>query len=148
VIADRAYTSRGNRRYLRRRRIRAWCVFEGALAIGGDANLRVVPPDGMHPLLGAIGRAFAEHRPIVLSPDAVWLTIAQGVAQHVRLHAEELRPLPVNHSGRRRLTVEIGGPMPHDAASWRCIYNPSMRMAARSSPVGPPASIRTFAAMG
>jgi Domain of unknown function (DUF4419) len=35
----------------------------------------------------------------VLSPDAVWLTIAQGVAQHVRMNAEELRPRLVNHGG-------------------------------------------------
>ena len=38
--------------------------------------------------MAAVALAFAQHRPLVLSPDAVWLTIAQGVAQHVRLHAE------------------------------------------------------------
>jgi hypothetical protein len=72
----------------------------------------------VHPLLSAVGRAFAEHRPLVLCPDAVWLTIARGVAQHIRLHAEELRPRLVSHTGRKRLTVDLGGPMPRDAASW------------------------------
>jgi uncharacterized protein DUF4419 len=52
------------------------------LVIGGDPDLLVLEPDGVHPLLGAVGRAFAEHRPLVLSPDAVWLTIASGVARH------------------------------------------------------------------
>ena len=66
-------------------------------------------PDGVHPLLSAVARAFADHRPLVLSPDAVWLTIAQGVAQHVRLHAEELRPRLVRHAGRKRLNVIIDG---------------------------------------
>ena len=80
-------------------------VFADVLAVGGDPELRILPPDGVHPLLGAVGRAFADHRPLVLSPDAVWLTIAQGVAQHIRLHAEELRPLLVNHTGRKRLEV-------------------------------------------
>src|SRR5215469_1295908 len=88
----------------------------GALAV--DPDLPVLEPDGVHPLLSAVGRAFAEHRPLVLSPDAVWLTIMQGLAQHVRLHAEELRPRLVSHAGRKRLTVTLDGPMPTDADSW------------------------------
>jgi hypothetical protein len=93
----------------------------GAVAVGGDPDLPVLEPDGVHPLLSAVGRAFAEHRPLVLSPDAVWLTIAQGVAQHVRLHAEELRPRLVTHPGRNRLTVRLDGPMPTDAGSWALV---------------------------
>jgi hypothetical protein len=93
-------------------------LFPDALAVGGDPALRVLDPDGVHPLLSAVARAFADHRPLVLSPDAVWLTIAQGVAQHVRLHAEELRPQLVRHAGKRRLAVTVDGAMPHDAAEW------------------------------
>ena len=89
-----------------------------AMAIGGDPVRPLLEPDGIHPLLSAVGKAFAEHRPLVLSPDAVWLTIAQGVAQHVRLHAEELRPRLVSHAGRKRLSVMRDGPMPADAESW------------------------------
>lgn len=94
-------------------------LFRDALASGGDPALPVLLPDGVHPLLDAVGRAFADHRPLVLTPDAVWLTIAQGVAQHIRLHAEQLRPQLVGHAGRKRLTVAIDGPMPQDAASWQ-----------------------------
>jgi hypothetical protein len=93
-------------------------LFPEALTIGGDPARPVLAPDGVHPLLSAVGRAFAEHRPLVLSPDAVWLTIAQGVAQHVRLHAEELRPRLVAHAGRKRLTVSHGGGMPVGAEAW------------------------------
>lgn len=89
-----------------------------ALVIGGDPATPILAPNGVHPLLSAVGRAFADHRPLVLSPDAVWLTITQGVAQHVRLHAEELRPRLVSHAGRKRLTVTVDGPMPHDPSSW------------------------------
>ena len=85
-----------------------------ALAVGGDPDLPVLEPDGVHPLLSAVGRAFAGHRPLVLSPDAVWLTIASGVAQHIRLHADELRPSLVTHPGRKRLEVTIDGPVPED----------------------------------
>ena len=94
-------------------------LFDDALVIGGDPAMPVLVPDGVHPLLDAVGRAFADHRPLVLSPDAVWLTIAQGVAQHIRLHAEELRPRLVSHAGHKRLTVTVDGQMPQDAASWQ-----------------------------
>jgi len=50
--------------------------------------------------------AYGYHRPLVLSPDAVWLQIAQGFAQHVGLHAEELRSKFVAHTGQHKLLVE------------------------------------------
>ncbi|MEU7821556.1 DUF4419 domain-containing protein [Catellatospora sp. NPDC049133] len=108
-------------------------LYPDALAIGGDPDLPVLADqdgsgqavvlNGVHPLLGAIGRAFVDHRPLVLSPDAVWITIAQGVAQHIRLNAEELRPRLVGHSGRTNLTVYTDGAMPTDAGSWRDIVD-------------------------
>ncbi|MFB7723244.1 DUF4419 domain-containing protein [Nocardia sp. NPDC056100] len=96
-------------------------LFPEALVLGGDPELPMVEPNGVHPLLGAVGRAFADHRPLVLSPDAVWLTIAQGIAQHIRLHAEELRPLLVRHAGRKRLEVVIDSGLPDTADSWRTL---------------------------
>ncbi|WP_191303468.1 DUF4419 domain-containing protein [Lentzea cavernae] len=81
-------------------------LFPGALATGGDA--RVLEPNGVHPLLHAVGKAFAEHRPLVLSPDAVWLTIARGISDHVKLNAEELRPVLVGHEGKKVLAVSYG----------------------------------------
>ncbi|WP_155370220.1 DUF4419 domain-containing protein [Catellatospora vulcania] len=108
-------------------------LYPDALAVGGDPELHVLGssdegvqlllPNGVHPLLGAIGRAFADHRPLVLSPDTVWITIAQGLAQHIRLHAEELRPLLVGHTGKKTLSVFTGGAMPTDAQSWRGIVD-------------------------
>ncbi|MDI1431450.1 DUF4419 domain-containing protein [Polyangium sorediatum] len=92
-----------------------------ALTFGGDADLPVVDHGSTHALLGAVHLAFAEHRPLVLSPDAVWLTIAQGVAQHVRLHAEQLRSRLVRHTGTARIEVPVEGPMPTDAVSWASI---------------------------
>src|SRR5215831_4916316 len=92
--------------------------FRTVLAFGGDPATPMIADGGAHPLLAAVGLAFAQHRPLVLSPDTVWLTIAQGVAQHVRLHAEELRPRLVTHAGRKRLTVTVDGQMPTDAGSW------------------------------
>jgi hypothetical protein len=59
-----------------------------------------------HPLIAATHLAYSEHRPLVLSPDVIWVTIAQGLAQHIRLDAEKYRYLLVRHQGRRELRIE------------------------------------------
>jgi Domain of unknown function (DUF4419) len=58
-----------------------------------------------HPLVQATWAAFNDHRPLVLSPDVIWLTIAQGLAIHINQHAERLRHLFVTHSGKQPLQV-------------------------------------------
>lgn len=59
----------------------------------------------MHPVLYAATRAYGEHRPLVLSPDMIWLMISQGFAQHVDLNAEKLRPYLVDFDGKRPINV-------------------------------------------
>ncbi|WP_163863731.1 DUF4419 domain-containing protein [Myxococcus eversor] len=78
-----------------------------ALWLAPAAETRVVDPEGVHPLLAAVHIAFAEHRPLVLSPDVVWLTLAQGFAHHIRLHSDALRGRLVRHVGRKTLTVDV-----------------------------------------
>jgi hypothetical protein len=59
----------------------------------------------LHPLVQAVHLAFSQHRPLVLSPDSIWLTIAQGFGHHVRENAEALRERIVSHSATKRLMV-------------------------------------------
>jgi len=59
-----------------------------------------------HPLIEAVHVAFSQHRPLSLSPDDIWLVIAQGFGHHVTKNAEALRGRLVRHQGRRGLTVE------------------------------------------
>jgi hypothetical protein len=59
-----------------------------------------------HPLLAAAHVAFSQHRPLVLSPDMIWVAIVQGLAQHVRNHAERLRGRLVAHQGKLEICVE------------------------------------------
>ena len=49
--------------------------------------------------------AYADHRPVTLSPDAVWLIVSQGFSRYVNAHAEEMRPLLVAHEGKQTLSV-------------------------------------------
>jgi hypothetical protein len=59
-----------------------------------------------HPLIEAVHTAFAEHYPLVLSPDDVWLCLAQGFALHVEANAEALRSRFVRHEDKLTLTVQ------------------------------------------
>jgi hypothetical protein len=50
--------------------------------------------------------AFYNHRPIVLSPDAIWFCLAQGFAHHVNHNVERLRKRFVSHEGQLKLIVQ------------------------------------------
>jgi hypothetical protein len=63
----------------------------------------------MNGFLNAIHVAFDLHYPLVLSPDDVWLAIAQGFAAHVNQHAEELRKQFVEHDGKAKIVIERNG---------------------------------------
>lgn len=54
----------------------------------------------------SIIRAYASHRPIVLSPDMIWLLISQGFSRYVNAHPELLREQLVNHTGKMDLVVQ------------------------------------------
>lgn len=58
-----------------------------------------------HPFVAAVHISFAEHRPLVLSPDMFWLLVTQAFARHMRTNAEALRNRFVDHAGQKMLTV-------------------------------------------
>jgi hypothetical protein len=80
-----------------------------AIEASGVNQERLVGPPGFngttHPLIEAVHTAFAEHYPLVLSPDDVWLCLAQGFAMHVEAHSEALRSRFVGHEGKLELEV-------------------------------------------
>lgn len=78
----------------------------GSIESCSDYHATVVKDFYGHALLAAVHKAFAEHRPLTLTPDAVWITIAQGVAHHMTVHAERLRDRFVTHKGRAKLTFK------------------------------------------
>jgi hypothetical protein len=65
-----------------------------------------------HPLVSAVSLAFAEHRPLALSPDMIWLLITQGVAQHINLNAERFRSKLVAHEGKKEIKVLVDWTIP------------------------------------
>ena len=64
----------------------------------------IIMDDG-HPFINSVREAYATHRPVVFSPDAVWFVISRGFAYHVQKSTEQLRPLFVKFDGQKELTV-------------------------------------------
>lgn len=69
------------------------------------SNLPHLVETPLHGLVGAAHLAFMGHYPLALSPDDVWLCIAQGFAQHVDANAEGLRDRFVKHEGKVQIVV-------------------------------------------
>ena len=57
----------------------------------------------------AVHAAFFGHHPLILSPDMIWTTIAQGLAHHVDQNAEKLRHLFVKHKDKKELEIQRPG---------------------------------------
>ena len=66
-----------------------------------------------------IVRAYVEHRPLVLSPDMVWLLISQGFARYVNAHSDELRDQIVSHTEKMDLVVETKKNLLYEDADWK-----------------------------
>ncbi|WP_300602976.1 DUF4419 domain-containing protein [Niabella sp.] len=78
---------------------------------------------GYHSFFDGIYRAYAEHRPLVFSPDMIWLLIAQGFSQHINHNAEKYRKLFVAHSGQATLMVRNDAIRLDDANSpWEQVF--------------------------
>lgn len=75
----------------------------------GTSHREKVHVDGMNGFLQTAHRAFSDHYPLVLSPDDVWLAIAQGFAHHVNANAEKLRNRFVKHRGQEHIEIQRDG---------------------------------------
>lgn len=78
------------------------------LACSHDESSEVILEGGAatHGLVNAVYVAFSQHRPLVLTPDAIWITLAQGVVHHITNHAEALRSSVVRHKDKMTLQAE------------------------------------------
>ena len=58
-------------------------------------------------LISLLHMSFSQHRPLILSPDVIWLTIIQGVAFHLDKNHEKLRKKFVDFKGQKTLNVTL-----------------------------------------
>lgn len=75
------------------------------LAFSHSESFEVVEDKGCHPVVAAVHLAFSVHFPLLLTPDIIWMVLAQGFAQHINNCAEKLRSRFVRHSGKKELKV-------------------------------------------
>jgi len=59
-----------------------------------------------HALVSAVHSSFANHYPLQLSPDAIWLTLTMGLAKHIEKNAEALRQHFVAHQGKVKIGIQ------------------------------------------
>ncbi|GBB91088.1 hypothetical protein RclHR1_01820017 [Rhizophagus clarus] len=61
-----------------------------------------------HGLAAAILHAYNHHQHLRLTPDDIWLTIAQGVSHHINYNAEKFRSRFVDHEGQKEISIYGG----------------------------------------
>jgi YD repeat-containing protein len=61
---------------------------------------------GKEVLWQTLVNAYADHRPVKLTPDVVWEHICLTFSEYVNNHAEEMRPFLVDHEGVKDLVVK------------------------------------------
>ena len=78
---------------------------------------------GYHSFFNGMYKAYADHRPFVLSPDMIWLLISQGFARHVSANSELLRKDFVDFDGELSLIVRNDSlKLDSPASSWEEIF--------------------------
>lgn len=77
---------------------------------------------GSDVLFQCILKCFAEHRPLVLSPDLIWLVIAQTLSINIEINAEKYRSRIVSHSGKRQITVLSQSDILNEPTDWDLIF--------------------------
>ena len=69
------------------------------------AEEEIVNIGGEDVLFQMLLRAWCQHRPVVLSPDAIWMVIAQGLSYYVNKNPDAVRGKLVSHEGKEELKV-------------------------------------------
>ena len=85
---------------------RKWA--EGGPYLGASfANKSLVDGDD-NAFFSMVCLAYAQHRPIVLSPDIMWIIICNGFSQYVNRDPEKFRQHLVNYDDKETLVIRTG----------------------------------------
>lgn len=71
----------------------------------GDSSKTLVKGIYAHPFISALHLAFAEHRPLVISPDMIWLIVTQGIAMHIHENSDSLQQYLVDFEGKKQIEI-------------------------------------------
>lgn len=76
-----------------------------------------------NPFFTGMVRAFADHRPILLSPDVIWMLISQAFSHDVNANPEKFRDKLVGFDGKIDLVVESQYSLYDPAFDWTPIID-------------------------
>ena len=79
---------------------------EGAIEAWSKPSQTLISSGISNQFVAAVEIAFANHYPLVLSPDSLWITLTQGLAKHIDKNSEALRKHFVAHDGKATITVQ------------------------------------------
>jgi len=79
-------------------------------------NKRMVFTD--NPFFSGMVKAFADHQPISLSPDVIWMLISQAFSHDVNADPEKFRDKLVGFDGKIDLIVQSQYPLHHPDFDW------------------------------
>lgn len=71
----------------------------------------------------AVDLAFSQHRPLVISPDMIWLLICQGFSKHINQNPEKYRNVFVNHEGKKVLKIKFNFPKGFFYNPWEEVFD-------------------------
>lgn len=86
-----------------------------------------VVKSGANPLIDSVRLAWANHYPLQLSPDAIWLVIAQGFSHHINENAERFRGRLIAHQGKKPLLAQITSLAPENVAGAVASFSQQIR---------------------
>jgi hypothetical protein len=69
-----------------------------------NENLTVIPTE-FNAFAASVHFAYSDHRPLVISPDMIWLLICQGFSIHINENSEKYRNAIVNHDGKKKIII-------------------------------------------
>lgn len=84
---------------------------------------------GGNGLVATVQECYDAHRPLIISPDAIWLTICQGVSTHVNLHFDSLQHL-IFKKGKPDQLVVRNDSLEHSPAAWASLMDELSKQAA------------------
>jgi hypothetical protein len=96
----------------------SWIAQAKSMGLEGGIQGASAPPKGNvvkvfgknSCLAAMVHTAFYKHKPMVLTPDAIWITIAQGFGHHIEKNPEKFRKeFGITFEGKRDLVVNRPG---------------------------------------
>ena len=86
-----------------------------------DTKTKLITSD-KNGLMAAAHFAYLNHYPLKISVSDFILMIGQGLAAHMEVHAEDVRPFFVNHEGKEKITIERPGFHLEGGNDWSTVF--------------------------